>query len=146
MRLGEVPIIRHTKVRMEANPYLDTEYFTYRKFQHGMKQLSGRFKKVWRNQNGCCYHCGQPMEISDEREIFYKVPKSMGGKDEVRDMAYVGEPYILEEKADRTVAYANKQELEDAVFQSRIKSAAIPEQTPPVVLHMGRPTGTGRVL
>ena len=57
-----------------------------------------------------------------------------------------GEPYILEEKADRTVAYANKQELEDAVFQSRIKSAAIPEQTPPVVLHMGRPTGTGRVL
>ena len=49
-------------------------------------------------------------------------------------------------KADRTVAYANKQELEDAVFQSRIKSAAIPEQTPPVVLHMGRPTGTGRVL
>ncbi|MDE6455510.1 MAG: group II intron reverse transcriptase/maturase [Dysosmobacter sp.] len=89
MRLGEVPIIRHTKVRMDANPYLDTEYFTYRKFQHGMKRLSGRFKKVWRNQNGCCYHCGQPMEISDEREIFYKVPKSMGGKDEVQNMAYV---------------------------------------------------------
>ena len=24
-----------------------------------------------------------------EREIFYKVPKSMGGKDEVQNMAYV---------------------------------------------------------
>ena len=57
-----------------------------------------------------------------------------------------GEPYILEEKAARTVAYANKQELEDAVFQSRVKSAAIPEQSPPRGPHMGKPTGTGRVL
>ncbi len=52
----------------------------------------------------------------------------------------------LEEKAARTVAYANKQELEDAVFQSRVKSAAIPEQSPPGGPHMGKPTGTGRVL
>ena len=89
MRLGEVPIIRHTKVRMDANPYLDTEYFTDCKFQQGMKRLSGRFKKVWRNQNGCCYHCGQPMDISNEREIIYKIPKSMGGKDDVLNMAYV---------------------------------------------------------
>lgn len=87
--LGEVPIVRHAKVRMDANPYLDTEYFTRRKFQNGMKRLSGWFKKIWRNQHGCCYHCGLPMEISDEREIFYKVPLSMGGKDEVRNMAYV---------------------------------------------------------
>ena len=89
IRLGEVPIIRHTKVRMSANPYLDSEYFIQRKFQNGMKRLSGRFKKIWRNQNGCCYHCGQPMEISDEREIFYKIPKSLGGKDDVPNMAYV---------------------------------------------------------
>lgn len=89
IRLGEVPIIRHTKVRMSANPYLDSEYFIHRKFQNGMKRLSGRFKKIWRNQNGCCYHCGRPMEISDEREIFYKIPKSMGGKDDVPNMAYV---------------------------------------------------------
>ena len=89
IRLGEVPIIRRTKVRMSANPYLDSEYFIQRKFQNGMKRLSGRFKKIWRNQNGCCYHCGQPMEISDEREIFYKIPKSMGGKDDVPNMAYV---------------------------------------------------------
>lgn len=89
MRLGEVPIVRHTKVRMNANPYLDTEYFTQRKFQNGTKRLSGKFKKIWRNQHGCCYHCGLPMEISDERKIFYKIPKSMGGKDEVPNMAYV---------------------------------------------------------
>ena len=56
-----------------------------------------------------------------------------------------GEPYILEEKAARTVAYASKQELEDAVFQGRIRSA-IPEQAAPGAPHMGRPTGSGRVV
>lgn len=87
--LSYIPIIRHTKVRMDANPYFDTQYFADRKFQRGMKRLSGRFKQVWKNQKGCCYHCGLPMDITDEREIFFKIPKSMGGRDEVRNMAYV---------------------------------------------------------
>ena len=89
LRVDHIPIVRHTKVRMDANPYFDTQYFIDRKFQHGMKRLSGRFKQIWKNQRGCCYHCGLPMDISDEREIFFKVPKDMGGKDEVRNMAYV---------------------------------------------------------
>ena len=89
--LSYIPIIRHTKVRMNANPYFDTQYFIDRKFKHGMKRLSGKFKKIWKNQTGCCYHCGLPMDISDsdEKDIFYKIPKSMGGKDEVQNMAYV---------------------------------------------------------
>lgn len=88
-RVDSIPIIRHTKVRMNANPYFDTQYFTKRKFQHGMERLSGRFKQVWKNQKGCCYHCGLPMDIRDGKEIFFKIPRNMGGKDEVRNMAYV---------------------------------------------------------
>ncbi|MFV0402345.1 MAG: group II intron reverse transcriptase/maturase [Oscillospiraceae bacterium] len=89
LRVDHIPIVRHTRVRMDANPYLEPEYFIQRQFNHGMKRLSGRFKQIWKNQNGCCYHCGIPMDISDEREIFFKTPKSEGGKDEVRNMAYV---------------------------------------------------------
>ena len=89
LRVDHIPIIRHTKVRMDANPYLNPEYFHARQFNHGMKLLSGRFKQIWKNQNGCCYHCGLPMDIRDEREIFFKVPKSKGGKEEVRNMAYI---------------------------------------------------------
>ena len=56
-----------------------------------------------------------------------------------------GEPYLLEEKDARTVAYANKEELEDAVFQSRIATSAIPEQAPPPArLLRNRPSGTAR--
>jgi RNA-directed DNA polymerase len=89
LRVDHIPIVRHTRVRMDANPYLEPDYFIQRQFNHGMKRLSGRFKQIWKNQNGCCYHCGLPMDVSDEREIFFKVPKSEGGKDEVRNMAYV---------------------------------------------------------
>lgn len=89
LRVDHTFIVRHTKVRIDANPYFDIDYFRERKFEHGMKRLSGRFKLIWRNQNGCCYHCGMSMEISDDREIFFKVPKSIGGMDEVSNMAYV---------------------------------------------------------
>ena len=76
IRVDHTPIVRHTKVRETANPFLDTEYFRERKFNQGTKKLSGRFKLIWKNQNSCCYHCGMPLDISDEREIFFKVPKS----------------------------------------------------------------------
>ena len=89
IRVDHTPIVRHTKVRETANPFLDTEYFRQRKFNQGMKKLSGRFQLIWKNQDGCCYHCGMSLDISDEREIFFKVPKSCGGKEEVANMAYV---------------------------------------------------------
>ena len=89
LRVDHIPIIRHTKVRMDANPYLEPEYFHARQFSRGMKRFTGRFKQILKNQNGCCHHCGLPMDIQDEREIFFKVPKSKGGKEEVRNMAYV---------------------------------------------------------
>lgn len=32
LRVDHIPIVRHTKVRMDANPYFDTQYFLDRKF------------------------------------------------------------------------------------------------------------------
>ncbi|WP_332059021.1 group II intron reverse transcriptase/maturase [Streptococcus canis] len=89
IRVDHTAIVRHTKVRENANPYLDTDYFAQRTFNHGMKRLTGRFKLVWKQQNGRCHHCGLPMELGEDREIFFKVPKSKGGVEEVDNMAYV---------------------------------------------------------
>ena len=89
LRVDHIPIVRHVKVQTTVNPYLDIEYFQDRKFKQGMRRLSGRFKLIWKNQNGCCYHCGMPLEITEDREIYFKVPKTNGGKDEVPNMAYV---------------------------------------------------------
>ena len=89
IRVDHTAIVRHTKVRENANPYLDIDYFAQRTFNHGMKRLTGRFKLVWKQQDGRCHHCGLPMELGEDREIFFKVPKSMGGVEEVDNMAYV---------------------------------------------------------
>lgn len=91
LRLDYTPIIRHSKVRMKANPYLDTDYFTELKFNRGVKRLSGKFKTVWKNQKGICHHCGLPMEISEDKEMFFNPPKTIGGKGDVTNMAYVHE-------------------------------------------------------
>lgn len=89
LRVDHIPIVRHTKVRENANPFLDTEYFAQRKFNNGMKRLSGRFKLIWKKQQGRCFHCGMPMEIGEDREIFFKTPKTLGGLEQVDNMAYV---------------------------------------------------------
>ncbi len=89
IRVDHTSVVRHIKVRENVNPFLDTEYFNERKFKQGMKKLTGRFKRIWKNQNGCCYHCGMPMDVRDDREIFFKVPKTDGGREEVSNMAYV---------------------------------------------------------
>ncbi|HEL2739022.1 TPA: group II intron reverse transcriptase/maturase [Streptococcus suis] len=89
IRVDHTAIVRHTKVRENANPYLDIDYLAQRTFNHGMKRLTGRFKLVWKKQDGRCHHCGLPMELGEDREIFFKVPKSKGGVEEVDNMAYV---------------------------------------------------------
>ena len=87
--LGEKKCALYAVIPDNDTTYLEPEYFHARQFSRGMKRFTGRFKQIWKNQNGCCHHCGLPMDIQDEREIFFKVPKSKGGKEEVRNMAYV---------------------------------------------------------
>ena len=88
IRVSDTPIIRHTKVRMDANPYIDTEYFEKRRFTLGSNKLSGTFKTVWIKQKGCCVHCGLPLDINGDRESIFKVPLKKGGTLTPSNMAY----------------------------------------------------------
>lgn len=89
IRVDHTTIVRHRKVNTTKNPYLDLEYFAQRKFNQGMARLTGKFRMIWRNQDGRCYHCGMPLDIKEDREIFFKVPKCLGGEEVVPNMAYV---------------------------------------------------------
>ena len=83
------PIVRHVKIRANANPYLEPEYFEKRKFQSGMRRLSGKFKAVWRKQRGVCPVCNRTIDLTEERKIHFRVPRSQGGTDTVINMVYV---------------------------------------------------------
>lgn len=89
IRVDSTAIVRHTKIKATANPFLDMAYFQKRKFDKGMHRLTGKFKTIWKNQNGLCYHCGMPMDVTEEREIFYLAPKAKAGMEDVRNMRYV---------------------------------------------------------
>ena len=89
IRVDSTAIVRHTKIKATANPFLDEAYFQKRKFDKGMHRLTGKFKMIWKNQNGLCYHCGMPMDVTEEREIFYLAPKAKTGTEDVRNMRYV---------------------------------------------------------
>ena len=69
IRVDSTAIVRHTKIKATANPFLDEAYFQKRKFDKGMHRLTGKFKTIWKNQNGLCYHCGMPMDVTEEREM-----------------------------------------------------------------------------
>ena len=79
IRVDSTAIVRHTKIKATANPFLDEAYFQKRKFDKGMHRLTGKFKMIWKNQNGLCYHCGMPIDVTEEREIFYLAPKAKAG-------------------------------------------------------------------
>ncbi len=67
-------IVRHTLVKLDKNPYLDSDYFEKRKFNLGAKKLSGKFKKVWENQKGKCPICNLSININanaDERPLHH---------------------------------------------------------------------------
>ena len=62
------PIVRHVKIRANANPYLEPEYFEKRKFQSGMRRLSGKFKAVWKKQQGICPVCNRTIDLAEDRK------------------------------------------------------------------------------
>ena len=92
MKLSNIKIIRHPKVDSSKNPYIDFDYYAERNFKLGMKNLTGKFKDIWRNQQGRCPICGEHLEISDDdREIHHIVPKVWGGTDNISNLVYVHE-------------------------------------------------------
>ena len=45
--LSDTKIIRHTRLKLDMNPYLDKDYFVRRKLKLGIKKLRGMAENVW---------------------------------------------------------------------------------------------------
>ena len=88
LKASSTPIIRHIKVRKDANPYIETEYFEKRRVTLGSNKLSGNFKRVWIKQKGNCIYCKMPLEINGDRELLFRKPIENGGTWAVSNLAY----------------------------------------------------------
>lgn len=137
IRVDSTAIVRHTKIKATANPFLDEAYFQKRKFDKGMHRLTGKFKMIWKNQNGLCYHCGMPMDVTEEREIFYLAPKAKAGIRSVIAVSLEPRPvallavrnpkrYIQQTSMLRILAYVLLASYNEQKMLNRLQMAYIP--------------------
>ena len=63
-------IVRHINLTSDKNPYLDKEYFVERKYNQGLRKLSGKFKKAWDNQKGICSICNLQIDINMKKDLY----------------------------------------------------------------------------
>ena len=86
MEAAKVRITRYVKIRSDVNPY-DPKWELYLEARLGW-QLSqtlagrGRIEYLWKEQEGRCVVCGQPLRIAEEDlHIHHRIWRSRGGSD-----------------------------------------------------------------
>ncbi len=69
VRLAAVDFIVHKPCSVNFNPYLDENYFQSLKTWRNMQRASGKYKAIWRRQEGSCACCGFQMLPDQEIEV-----------------------------------------------------------------------------
>ena len=91
MEAAKVEIIRYVKVQSAVNPY-DPEWEPYLEARMGWQlaqTLAGRrrIEYLWKEQQGRCVVCGQPLRIAEEDcQIHHRIWRSRGGQDTADNM------------------------------------------------------------
>jgi RNA-directed DNA polymerase len=89
MAAARVRIIRHVKIRSAVNRY-DPKWELYLEARLGWQltqTLAGhrRIEYLWKEQEGRCRVCGQPLRIAEEDcQIHHRIWRSRGGSDTAR--------------------------------------------------------------
>jgi RNA-directed DNA polymerase len=89
----DTKIRRHVKIRGEANPF-DPKLESYFEDRLGWKMMDnlkgrGKLRYLWWNQEGNCPNCGQKITKGTGWNIHHLLPKSEGGKDNLRNLVLV---------------------------------------------------------
>jgi RNA-directed DNA polymerase len=86
MVAAQVKIIRYVKIRSAVNPY-DPEWELYLEARLGWQLTQtragrSRIESLWKEQEGRCRVCGQPLRIAEEDcQIHHRIWRSRGGPD-----------------------------------------------------------------
>ncbi len=69
IRLSDVMLISHKKIKTNANPYLEIDYFSERTQEKEIFNVVGKYKPVWKRQSGKCFYCNHPILPDQQRTI-----------------------------------------------------------------------------
>ncbi|MCL2234357.1 MAG: reverse transcriptase domain-containing protein [Firmicutes bacterium] len=78
--------LKHNPIKLEPNPYLDTDYFDEREDIRAINNVTGEYKSIWQRQNGRCYYCGNSILPDQERKV---VPTNTESRRAIGNLAYV---------------------------------------------------------
>jgi RNA-directed DNA polymerase len=85
VRHTETPIVRHVKVKGDASPYNgNLIYWSSRIGAH--PEVPKTVATLLKQQKGKCAHCRLYFLSEDVLEIDHKIPLSIGGKDEYKNL------------------------------------------------------------
>lgn len=81
-----ITLINHPPVPLAKNPYVDDLFFEERNNEREMRNITGKYKKVWIRQNEKCYYCGKPILVDEKRCV---VPMNPEFQLSAQNSAYV---------------------------------------------------------
>jgi RNA-directed DNA polymerase len=84
INIGDIKIIRHIRLKLDKNPYIDKKYFEERKLKLAANRMSGKFKKIWIDQKGLCIHCDAEMESYKKRTLIITSNKIINEIDQMK--------------------------------------------------------------
>lgn len=89
-KISLTPIIRHIKIRSNANPFLPEwePYFEDRTKRLWLRKNAKYFilKRVYKNQSGICPVCGELITDETRTDLHHCIPKVEGGEDNVTNL------------------------------------------------------------
>lgn len=89
-KASDTPIIRHVKIKADANPYDPTweEYFEKRQFSLMKQELwNKKLSSLFVRQKGQCAQCHQPITQETGWNAHHIVPRVEGGKDTLNNLS-----------------------------------------------------------
>ena len=79
-------LLTHSKVKTNANPFVERDYAESRSHDRDIQNVSGPYRAVWERQSGRCYYCGRPILVDQPRTT---VPLDLTRPPSIRNSAYI---------------------------------------------------------
>lgn len=88
LRSKDIPIVRHTKIRADANPYapVDELYFEGRLKERWKKTQPGKLRFLAERQDYRCPNCCQLLDDERDWDIHHVIRRVDGGSDEIDNL------------------------------------------------------------
>lgn len=86
IRLEDTLLITHSKIKTNANPFVERDYAESRTHMRAIQNVTGPYRAIWKRQSGYCHYCGRPILSDQPRTV---VQFDLSRPPSVKNSAYI---------------------------------------------------------